>query len=162
MSRSDSTLRGHYPIEPALLRDEMEKDGFHVDGEVLTRFFKEGGRFTIGNTHYVLQGDELVPAAMTEFAQDKTFGYKHSNIPEYIEEKTKGEYKAEDVVCISLDSLRACDYDGIEKQLESVHDFGKVVVNAIDYCDIKVFAVALYRAMVQKGKRLCSALPQDS
>ena len=151
MSWSDSKLRVHYPIEPALLRDEMEKDGFHVDGEVLTPFFKEGGRFTIGNTHYVLQGDELVPAAMTEFAQDKTFGYKHSNIPEYIEEKTKGEYKAEDVVCISLDSLRACDYDGIEKQLESVHDFGKVVVNAIDYCDIKVFAVALYRAMA-KGK----------
>lgn len=147
MSRSDSTLRGHYPLEPELLREAMEKDGFHVDGEVMCPFFKEGGRYTIGNVHYVKQGGQLVPAAETEFAKDKTFGYSHSSIPEYIEEKTQGKYKAADVVCISLDDLRACDYDKIEQQLLDVHDFNKVCVNAIDYCDIKVFAVALYRAM---------------
>ena len=61
MSRSDSTLRGHYPLEPQLLKDGMEKDGFIIDGEILCPFFKEGGRFTIGNIHYVKQSDELVP-----------------------------------------------------------------------------------------------------
>jgi len=60
MSRSDSTLRGHYPLEPQLLRDGMEADGHKIDGEVMCPFFKEGGRFTIGNVHYVKQGDELV------------------------------------------------------------------------------------------------------
>ena len=29
MSRSDSTLRGYYPLEPQLLREAMEADGFH-------------------------------------------------------------------------------------------------------------------------------------
>ncbi len=147
ISRSDSTLRGHYPLEPRLLREAMQEDGYRVDGEVLCPFFKEGGRFTIGNIHYVKQGDDLVPAAMTEFARDRTFGYTHSSIPEYIEEKTGGEYKADSVTCITLEDLRECRYEKITEQLNNVRDFGKVCVNAVDYCDIKVFAVALYRSM---------------
>lgn len=149
MSRSDSTLRGHYPLEPELLREAMEADGFTVDAEVMCPFFKEGGRFTIDDVHYVQQDDQLVPAAETEFARDKTFGYTHSSIPDYIEEKTEGRYPASSVTCISLDDLRACKYDAIEQQLLGVSGFNKVCVNAIDYCDIKVFALALYRAMAQ-------------
>ena len=152
LSRSDSTLRGHYPLETEVLREELEADGAPVDGEVLVPFFREGGRFTVNNVHYVLQGDALIPAAQTEFAEDKTFGYTHSALPEYIEEKTNGAYRASDVTCISLDSLRAMDIDGVEAQLMAVRDFGKVCVNAVDVCDLKVFCVALYRAMA-KGKR---------
>lgn len=149
MSRSDSTLRGHYPLEPRLLRDGMEADGHKIDGEVMCPFFKEGGRFTIGNVHYVKQGEELVPAADTEFAKDRTFGYSHSSLPEYIEEKTRGEYKADSVTCISLEDLRNQNYEKITAQLAAVKDFNKIVVNAADYCDIKVFSIALYRAMKQ-------------
>ena len=151
MSRSDSTLRGHYPLEPKLLMEGMRENGIAVDAEVMCPFFKEGGRFTIGNVHYVKQGDALVPAADTEFAKDKSFGYTRSSIPEYVEEKTGGEYKAENVTCISLEDLRACAYDKIEEQLLSVNGFNKVCVNAVDYVDLKVFSVALYRAMA-KGK----------
>ena len=151
MSRSDSTLRGHYPLETELLRQGLEDAGRHVDGEILCPFFKAGGRFTIGNTHYVQYGDELVPAAQTEFAKDKSFGYTHSDLPGYIEEKTGGRYPASSVTCISLEELRAQDYDGIVEKLMAVTDFNKVCVNAIDACDVKVFAVALYRAMA-RGK----------
>ena len=147
ISRSDSTLRGHYPLETELLKEGVERSGKTVDGEVLFPFFKEGGRFTIDNTHYVKYGDELVPAAQTEFAKDKTFGYTHSSIPEYVEEKTKGDYKAENVTCIALEDLRALNIDKITEQLTNVKDFNKVCVNAIDYCDVKAFCVALYRAM---------------
>lgn len=147
ISRSDSTLRGHYPLETELLKEGVEKSGKTVDGEVLFPFFKEGGRFTIDNTHYVKYGDELVPAAQTEFAKDKTFGYTHSSIPEYVEEKTKGAYKAENVTCIALEDLRALNIDKITEQLTNVKDFNKVCVNAIDYCDVKAFCIALYGAM---------------
>lgn len=147
ISRSDSTLRGHYPLETELLKEGVERSGKTVDGEVLFPFFKEGGRFTIDNTHYVKYGDELVPAAQTEFAKDKTFGYTHSSIPEYVEEKTKGAYKAENVTCIALEDLRALNIDKITEQLINVKDFNKVCVNAIDYCDVKAFCIALYRAM---------------
>ena len=147
ISRSDSTLRGHYPLETELLKKGMEEGGITLDGEILFPFFKEGGRFTINNIHYVKQGNVLMPAAQTEYARDKTFGYSHSLIPEYVEEKTGGAYKAEDVTCISLDLLRGLKIDEITALLQGVHDFNKVCVNAVDYCDVKVFCIALYRAL---------------
>jgi uncharacterized protein YgbK (DUF1537 family) len=148
ISRGDSTLRGHYPLETDLLRTVAEQaSGRKTDGEILCPYFKEGGRFTIGDVHYVRYGDELVPCGQTEFARDETFGYHASDLKEYIEEKTKGAFPAEQVVSIRLESLRAMDYDGITAQLMAVTGANKVVVNAIDDVDVQVFAVALYRAM---------------
>jgi len=152
ISRSDSTLRGHYPLETELLKEDYVKNtGTQIDGEILCPFFKEGGRFTIDNVHYVKYGDELVPANETEFARDKTFGYKAATMPEYVEEKTKGQYKAADVTCISLEDIHDVAIDKIEEQLMNVKNFNKIIINAVDYVDIKVFCVALYRAMA-KGK----------
>lgn len=148
ISRSDSTLRGHYPLETDTLRKtlEGERHGL-IDGEVLMPFFKEGGRFTIGNTHYVQEGDNLVPAGETEFAKDKTFGYTASDMGAYIEEKTKGAYKAADTTYISLEDLRGLRIDDIQKQLMAVTGFNKVIVNAVDYEDVQVFAIAMIRAL---------------
>lgn len=152
ISRSDSTLRGHFPLETSLLREDYERNtGKTIDGEILCPFFKEGGRYTIGNVHYVKYGDELVPANETEFAKDKTFGYSAATMPEYVEEKTGGAYKAADVTCISLEDIHNCDYERIEAQLMAVTGFNKIIVNAVDYVDVKVFCVALFRAMA-KGK----------
>lgn len=153
ISRSDSTLRGHFPLETTVLRDEIElRSDKTINGEIICPFFKEGGRFTIDNIHYVKYGDELVPANETEFAKDKTFGYTALTLPEYVEEKTGGEFKAEDVICISVEDLRSMDIDKITAQLMAVDNFNKVIVNAADYVDIKVFCTALYRAM-RAGKR---------
>lgn len=152
ISRSDSTLRGHFPLETRLLRESYEKNtGKTIDGEILCPFFKEGGRYTIDNVHYVKYGDELVPANETEFAKDKTFGYSAATMPEYVEEKTKGEFKAADVTCISLEDIHNMGFDKIEAQLMAVKDFNKIIVNSVGYADIKVFCVALFRAMA-KGK----------
>ena len=148
ISRSDSTLRGHYPLETELLAAAWEKArGSKIDGEILCPYFKEGGRFTINNIHYVKYGDELVPAGETEFAKDKTFGYKSSNMTEYIEEKTAGAFKKETVICISIEDLRARKIDAIAAQLGKVTGFNKVIVNAVAPCDVKVFVIALYKAM---------------
>lgn len=148
VSRSDSTLRGHYPLETELLKTDYEKNtGKTVDGEILCPFFKEGGRYTIDNIHYVKYGDKLVPASETEFAKDRTFGYSSSSMPGYIEEKTCGRYKRESVTCISLEDIHDMNIEKIQSQLMQVHDFNKIIVNAVDYADIKVFCTALYRAM---------------
>ncbi len=152
VSRGDSTLRGHYPLETEVLKEDIEKcSELKVDGEILCPFFKEGGRFTIDNIHYVKYDQKLIPAADTEFAKDKTFGYESSDLCAYIEEKTQGVYSREDVISISLEELRHVKIDDITEKLLAVKDFGKVVVNAIDVCDLKVFCVALYRALA-KGK----------
>jgi uncharacterized protein YgbK (DUF1537 family) len=152
ISRSDSTLRGHYPLETEVLRNVIENGSDKkIDGEIIFPFFKEGGRFTINNIHYVQEGEDLLPAADTEFAKDKTFGYTKSHLGEWCEEKTKGVFKAEKVTFISLDDLRGLKIDAIADQLLGVSDFNKIVVNAIDYVDVKVFVIALVKA-IKKGK----------
>src|SRR5690606_35052441 len=88
ISRSDSTLRGHYPLETETLRRVIESaSSIRYDGEVILPFFREGGRFTIDNIHYVQMEEFLVPAGETEFARDRTFGYHHSHLGKWIEEK---------------------------------------------------------------------------
>lgn len=150
VSRSDSTLRGHFPLETEVLRDALVAGGQpQPDGEILFPFFKEGGRYTAHDIHYVNYDDELVPAGDTEFAKDKTFGYTASNLCEYVEEKTNGAYKAQDVTRISLYSLRNGEVNVIKHQLLEVKDFNKVIVNALDYEDVKVFVTALYQAMAE-------------
>lgn len=152
ISRSDSTLRGHYPLETEILKSMIEKQQkVSVDGEILCFFFKEGGRFTIHSVHYVKEQDELVPAGETEFAKDVTFGYKSSRLSDYVEEKTAGSYKAKDVVLIPLELLRGQKYDQIEEKLMAAKHFTRIAVDAVDYCDLEVFCTALYRAM-KKGK----------
>lgn len=153
ISRADSTLRGHYPLETNVLKTVVEKQaGCLIDGEIICPFLPEGGRYTVDNIHYVLEDAFLIPAGDTEFAKDKTFGYKNSHLGMWVEEKTQGEYTADSLTYISLDELRSQAVDLICDKLMNVKDFSKVIVNALDYYDLKIFAAALYKA-TQQGKQ---------
>jgi len=148
ISRSDSTLRGHYPLETLTIKEELERlTDKRIHGEIIIPFFKEGGRCTIDGVHYVQEGDNLIPAGMTEFAKDVSFGYQASHLGDWCAEKTAGEFDPADMVYISLESLRKLDIDAITAQLMGVEGFNKIIVNAVDYVDVKVFAIALARAM---------------
>ncbi|MBO7698257.1 MAG: hypothetical protein J6S38_04375, partial [Erysipelotrichaceae bacterium] len=149
ISRGDSTLRGHYPMEIDILAKGLINDYGKVDGQILLPFFKEGGRFTIDDVHYVKYGDELIPCAETEFAKDKTFGYKSSDLKEYIEEKSNGKILKEDVRSVSLDDLRSFNIDKIYDLLMKAENDTKIIVNAIAEDDVKVFCIALYKAIAQ-------------
>jgi len=152
ISRSDSTLRGHYPQETMVLKDIIEsKYDVKFDGEVIIPFFTEGGRLTINNIHYVKEGDKLIPAGMTEFAKDKTFGYENSHLGFWANEKTNDEYNPDDMIYITLDDIRCMNLNKIEDQLLGAENFNKIIVNAIEYADVKVFCIALLRAM-KNGK----------
>ncbi len=164
ISRGDSTLRGHYPLETAVIRKTLEAgSSLKIDGEVILPYFKEGGRFTINNIHYVQTGTELIPAGETEFAKDRTFGYSSSHLGEWVEEKSNGEFPAKNTLYISIEQLRAQEVDNIAEQLTAVTDFNKIVVNAADEADVKIFTAALVKA-IQAGKnflfRSAAALPK--
>lgn len=153
ISRSDSTLRGHFPIETEILASTLEKK---FDGEILIPFFKEGGRTTVHGVHYV----DGVPAAQTEFARDKTFPFAHSDLAEYIEEKTEGRFNASSVIRIDLDELRAASLDPIVKKLDGVSGFNKVIVDAIEYSDLERFVDALARSKKNFMFRTAAAFPK--
>jgi len=143
ISRSDSTLRGHYPLEPDVIREELEKNGKSFNGEFIIPFFKEGGRITKGDVHYIEQGNLKVPAGESEFAKDATFGYKSSNLKEWIEEKTQGAYAAGKVKSISLDILRSDNLEAIVRLISKSEKDQKYVVNATTYEDLEPFVTAL-------------------
>ena len=158
ISRGDSTLRGHYPLETEVLSTSIEAEtGKKMDGEIICPFFPEGGRYTFGNVHYVKDQDRLIPAGMTEF------GFRSSDLTEYVEEKTKGRCRKEECVTVSLEELHSIDVEGIYRKLLEVHDMGKVIVNAVTYADLKVFCAAFVMA-IKDGKkfmaRSAAALPK--
>ncbi len=164
LSRGDSTLRGHWPMETEVLRETLESSGRkRFDGEVIYPFFPEGGRYTLNGVHYVLQGGQLVPAGQTEFAKDKSFGYTASALPEWCEEKSGGLFPASSCCHVSLEELRAGDVDGIAAKLKAVTGFRKITVDSADYEDVAVFTTALCEA-IAAGKeflfRCAAALPK--
>lgn len=94
----------------------------------------------------------LVPAGMTEFAKDKTFGYHASDLTEYVEEKTGGLYKKESCICITLEELREQRVEDIRKKLLSAQNFAKIIVNATTYEELAVFC-GVYAEAVEAGKK---------
>ena len=147
VSRSDSTLRGHFPAEIDAIVDAIDLE---YDGLIFTPFFLEGGRYTVNNVHYVAEGDWLTPAGQTEFARDPAFSFQSSDIPAYIEEKTGGAVKADAVIMISLEDVRNGGPGRISEILSQVTGRTVVGVNAVSMRDIEVFVLGLLRT---EGKR---------
>jgi len=143
VSRSDSTLRGHFPGEVEALAEGLSEN---FDACIVTPFFLEGGRYTIQDTHYVDEGGRLVPAAETEFARDKVFGYKSSNLQQWVEEKTIGKVAAQDVLSISLQDLREAGPNRVTERLMDLQGGRVCVVNAASYRDLEVFVLGLLKA----------------
>ena len=145
--RGDSTLRGHYPAESWALRDAFAGEiGRPYDGEILAPFFEEGGRFTIGDTHYVQQGEDLVPAGETEFARDAAFGYRSSFLPAWVQEKSQGRVAAGVVGSVSIEDIRQGGPDRVAEILTGVSGGKVVVANSATYRDMEVFVLGLLRA----------------
>jgi uncharacterized protein YgbK (DUF1537 family) len=148
VSRSDSTLRGHFPGEVDALAAALGQD---FDAWLLVPFFRAGGRYTIDDTHYVAEGEWLVPAGETEFARDAAFGYRESNLRRWVEEKTAGRIPFADVASISLEDIRHGGPDRVAARLLALRR-GVCVVNAASDRDLDIFVVGLLSAEA-RGRR---------
>ncbi|MCY7332005.1 MAG: four-carbon acid sugar kinase family protein, partial [Pseudanabaena sp. CAN_BIN31] len=144
VSRSDSTLRGHYPIETDAIAEELG----NFDAHFLVPAFFEGGRFTKSSVHYLVVNGVPTPVHETEFAKDSVFGYTHSYLPDYVEEKTKGKIPAAQVQRFLLGDIRA----GVRQRLARLHDNQCGVVDAENQADLNQFASDIL-AVSAIGKR---------
>ncbi|MEM6628925.1 MAG: four-carbon acid sugar kinase family protein [Bacteroidota bacterium] len=135
ISRGDSTLRGHYPHE---VIQQEEGLGERSDMHILIPAFFEGGRYTVGDVHYIREADRLVPVGSTPFAQDSSFGYTHSNLKMWVEEKNNGEVRASEVISISIPAIRG-DLSVLSEQLKQIPVESTVIVNAWSYGDLERF-----------------------
>ena len=157
ISRSDSTLRGHYPAEiQALERGFTFSGGESFDGHLLVPAFFEGGRYTIHDTHYVATpiatSDTLQPASETSFARDSVFGYKTAYLPAWIEAKSGGHWKAHQVMCIGLEVIRQGGPEAVASKLQTVAGSIPVVINAAGYGDLAVIVLGLLWAEAAEAR----------
>ncbi|MGB5952204.1 MAG: four-carbon acid sugar kinase family protein [Ornithinimicrobium sp.] len=146
VSRSDSTLRGHYPLETDVIAQTLEAQGGPAtDGVVLVPAFPDAGRVTAGGVHYVEQEGSLLPAADTEFAADATFGYRHSTLADWVEEKTEGRWAASDVIVLDLSVVRG-GAEGIASAVQAASDSQPIVVDIVTEHDLRALALGLIEA----------------
>ena len=150
ISRSDSTLRGHYPGETDALASSMASP---PDGVLIIPAFMAGGRYTIRGVHYVEEGSLLLPAAGTPYAQDAVFGYANSDLKKWVAEKTAGEIAADDVLSIPIDTIREGGPQGVQTLLRRLQDGAVCVVDAVSERDLEVVALACLQTEAG-GKRL--------
>ncbi|HYQ70543.1 MAG TPA: four-carbon acid sugar kinase family protein [Gammaproteobacteria bacterium] len=102
VSRSDSTLRGHYPVETDVIAGQLGP----FDAHFMVPAFFEGGRITRNSIHYLIVDGREVPVHETEFARDSVFGYRHSYLPDYVAEKTRGRIQSSQVERFLLADVR--------------------------------------------------------
>ncbi len=144
VSRSDSTLRGHYPVETDAIADELGP----FDAHFLVPAFFEGGRTTIDSIHYLNVNGIDTPVHQTEFANDSVFHYSHSYLPDYVEEKTAGRIKASQVDRFILQDIRV----GVIDRLKALTNNQCACVDGSVQSDLDHFAADILAA-AQSGKR---------
>jgi uncharacterized protein YgbK (DUF1537 family) len=166
VSRSDSTLRGHYPLEPDVIAATVAAEtGESTDGVVIVPAFPDAGRVTIGGVHYMRAGGEeagsLIPVAETEFAKDATFGFANSGMAKYVEEKSQGRFPAGDVIVLDLNIIRAgaaandpaISAKAVADAIEGATDSTPIVADIVTENDLRALALGLEEAE-RRGKKL--------
>ena len=144
VSRSDSTLRGHYPVETDVIAEQLGP----FDAHFLVPAFFEGGRITRDSVHYLKVDGTPVPVHETEFARDSVFGYRHSYLPDYVEEKTAGRIPAAQVERFLLADIRG----DVEERMMALSDNRCCVVDAECQDDLDRFCEQLLHC-AERGKR---------
>ena len=166
VSRSDSTLRGHYPLEPDVIAATVAAEtGEATDGVVIVPAFPDAGRVTIGGVHYMrgtgADAGSLTPVAETEFARDASFGFANSEMAKYVEEKSQGRFAADSVIVLDLNIIRAgaaaadpaISAKAIADAIESATDSTPIVADIVTENDFRALALGLEEAE-RRGKKL--------
>ena len=166
VSRSDSTLRGHFPLEPDTIAATVAAAGGEAtDGVVIVPAFPDAGRVTIGGVHYMrgtgASAGRLTPVAETEFAKDASFGFANSELAKYVEEKSKGRFAADTVIVLDLNIIRAgaaaqdpaISANAIADAIERATDSTPIVADIVTENDLRALSLGLEEAE-RRGKKL--------
>lgn len=159
ITRSDSTLRGHFPLETDVLSASARAAGAPYDALLIAPAYIEAGRVTAGDVHYVREGDTFVPVGQTDYAQDATFGFASSDLRDYVEEKTNSRIKTTDVVSLSLEDIRVGGVEKVRDVILACSNETPIVVNATDASDFDVVVLGLVEAEEADARVLCRTGP---
>ncbi|MHB1170905.1 MAG: four-carbon acid sugar kinase family protein [Lacisediminihabitans sp.] len=159
ITRSDSTLRGHFPLETDVLAEMARSSGQPYDALLIAPAYIEAARLTEGDVHYVRAGDSFVPVGQTNYARDATFGFVSSNLRDYVQEKTNALVSSSDVVSLSLEDIRRGGPARVRDVILACKNATPVIVNAIDEADLDVVVLGLVQAEEAGARVLCRTGP---
>jgi uncharacterized protein YgbK (DUF1537 family) len=145
-SRSDSTLRGYFPLETDVLAEELGSRGTPIDGVLLVPAYVEPGRVTVDSVHWTRTSEGMIPVSHSEFARDASFGYRNSDLRDWVEEKTAGRIRRDQVARITLTDIRTGGPDRVVEILSGLRKGQPVVVDTAVDADQQVVVEALLRA----------------
>jgi Sugar-binding N-terminal domain len=143
-SRSDSTLRGYFPLETDVLAEELAARGIVVDGVIVCPSYVEPGRLTVDSVHWARTAEGMIPVSHSEFAKDASFGYRNSDLRDWVEEKTAGRITREEVATITLTDIRVGGPERIYDILADLRNGQPVVVDTVEDADQQVVVLALH------------------
>lgn len=158
--RSDSSLRGHFPLDTDIAVNLFENStAQRVDGVVIVPAFPEAGRITVGGVHYVEQwpGD-YVPVAETRFAKEPRFPFTHSDLAGWVAERSRGRFSAQHVTTIPLDVVRTGP-EAVAAMLVNVRHGEPIVVDAVVEEDLRSVAIGLHLARAEGKRFVCRSAP---
>lgn len=147
VSRTDSTLRGHFPLDTDVISRACAEESLEAspDAVLLIPAFPDAGRVTVNGVHYVGAGDGTVaPAADSPFARDATFGYATSDLRDWVEEKTSGRAPAASVVHLPLSTIRRGSA-AVARVLAGLSGGTYVTVDVMIEEDMQVVAAAVHQ-----------------
>ncbi|MBN1415266.1 MAG: hypothetical protein JW973_09215 [Bacteroidales bacterium] len=165
ISRSDSTLRGHFPLETDTIISVLSAYNTMPSYPVffIPALF-EAGRYTVNNIHYMKSGDELVPVGETEFALDNVFGYHSSDLVDYIVEKSNNRISRNAIGSVSIADLREMEIEKIRMIVTDSREKEFIIINAFSYSDLQKFSLALLTLASEERKplllRTSSSMPK--
>ncbi|MCW4465400.1 hypothetical protein OK351_07785 [Glutamicibacter sp. MNS18] len=155
VSRSDSTLRGHFPLETDAINETLTAldATAAVDAVLMVPAFGDAGRITVGSEHYMRTGHgEVAKVSETEFAKDATFGFSTSYLPDYVQEKTNGRIPADKVLGLDLDDIRS-SAGHIAAKLSTTANAQVVCADIVTENDLRSLALGL-EAAESAGKKV--------
>jgi uncharacterized protein YgbK (DUF1537 family) len=135
VSRSDSTLRGHFPAEVDALAEGLGIPDARV---LLSPFFADGGRVTIDAVHYLRRDGQLTPVGETEFARDPTFGFRSSDLREWVAERTGHDGRP--TAHVGLAALRENGPGAVRDALLALPPGGVLICDSVEERDIEIVA----------------------
>ena len=153
LSRSDSTLRGHYPLDiDVMAHSVMEHGEREPDAHLVVPAYLEEGRVTYHGVQYLERGTRLIPVSETEYAQDHAFGFRTAKLADWIEEKSAGRIRASDCLELRLETVRQGP-EAVVAVLRTTRRNTAVICDALSYADLDVLSIAVLQARGE-GKRL--------
>lgn len=153
--RGDSTLRGHFPVEPMVFSKTLEHCSGKCDGIIVTyAFLTEMRRITVDGTQLlrIRKNDDSFwyrPVHLTEFAKDERFRYSTSNMAEFTEYKFSSSGidggKASDVLHIDLANIRMGP-EAVKEKLVEAENGRIIVVDIVSHKDLQVLVLGILLA----------------